>query len=80
MPHIWLPLKSNPDPWPPKKGDVEGAVTGAGATLTGFYAKHAEPAQAYVLAEVSDEAHGGRVRRALAAHGTAGEVVYLKEI
>jgi hypothetical protein len=80
LPHIWLPIRSNPSPWPPKKGDVEGAVTGAGATLTGFYSESADPAQAFVLAEVSDKAHGGRVRDALQPHGTAGRAVHLDEI
>jgi hypothetical protein len=80
VPHIWLPMKSNPSPWTPKKPGVKNAVEGEGATFNGLYCKTADPAQAYMLAEVSDQAHGKRVRKALQSHGTLGQTVYLDEV
>lgn len=80
MPHIWLPIKSNPSPWPPKKPGVKKAVEDEGATFSGLYCETAAPAQAYVLAEVNDQAQGRKVRRALEAHGTLGQTVELDEV
>ena len=80
MPHIWIPMKSNPSPWEPKKDQVTRAVVDSDASLTGFYCKTDEPSQAYVFAQVRDEDHGKRVRNALRPHGTPGTTIYLDDV
>jgi hypothetical protein len=80
LPHIWLPIRSNPSPWKPKKPDVEKAVKDQGATFIGLYCETAKPAQAYVLAEVGSDADGAKVSKALEAHGTPGRIVHLDEV
>jgi hypothetical protein len=80
LPKIWVPMKSNPSPWTPKKGQVTQTVKDAGAAMTGFYCKSTEPTQGFVLADVQDEAHGRRVRKALKQHGTPGRSLYLEDV
>jgi hypothetical protein len=55
MPHYWVPLRSNPTPWPQKKNDARRAAEQANGKLGGFWSNRADTRRGYALIEDPDD-------------------------
>lgn len=76
MPHYWVPVSSNPTPWPQKKSEVSRAVQQSNGRLGGFWSSRTDNRRGYALVEDPDDIDA--LVRALGA--SRGEVIDLDPV